>query len=72
MEWLDIRNSTDMRKYAAVLILSEFSQKLPVITFNKLFGTNKFFLKVFQAFADTREHVRMTAAQVINSCIKHI
>jgi len=31
-------NNTDIKKYSAVLILKEFSQKLPVITFNKLFS----------------------------------
>jgi hypothetical protein len=72
IEWLEIKNNTDMKKYAAVLILQEFSKKLPVITFNKLFGVGKLYMKVFVTFSDTREHVRMTAAEVINSCIKHI
>ena len=73
IEWLELsKGSTDMRKYAAVLILREFSSKLPVITFNKLFGPGQSYLKVFGAFTDTREHVRMTAAEVINSCIRHI
>ena len=31
-------NNSDIKKYSAVLILKEFSQKLPVITFNKLFS----------------------------------
>jgi hypothetical protein len=30
--------SSDIKKYSAVLILKEYSKKLPVITFNKLFG----------------------------------
>lgn len=72
MEWLQIKSGADMKKYAAVLILREFSLKLPVITFNKLFAPQRHFLSVFAAFADSREHVRTTAAEVINSCIKHI
>ena len=38
MEWLNIKNTTDMKKYAGVLILREFCKKRPVDTFNKLFG----------------------------------
>jgi hypothetical protein len=56
-----------------VLILKEFSQKLPVITFNKLFSlVNKPYLQVFEACKDNRQFVREAAAEVINACIKHI
>jgi hypothetical protein len=48
-------NNTDIKKYSAVLILKEFSQKLPLITFNKLFSlVNKPYLQVFEACKDNR------------------
>ena len=65
-------NNSDIKKYAAVLILRELSKKLPVITFNKLFSPTRPYLDVFQACRDNREHVRDAAAQVINACISHI
>lgn len=73
--WLESEmnpKSTDIKKYSAVLVLREFCKKLPVITFNKLFGPEKRYNLVFQAFKDTRVHVRATAAEVINECIKQI
>ena len=62
--------STDIKKYSAVLILREFCCKQSVITFNKLFGSEHNYLKVFTAFKDNREHVRMAAAEVIKECIR--
>lgn len=41
-----------MRKYAAVMILRQFAEKLPVITFNKLFGPTSDFMFLFKAFYD--------------------
>ena len=73
IEWLSIdkrSSQTDIKKYSAVLILREFCRKLPVITFNKLFGSDQHYLKVFDTFKDPREKVRVTAAEVINECIK--
>lgn len=40
-------NNSDIKKYAAVLILRELSKKLPVITFNKLFSPTRPYLDVF-------------------------
>jgi hypothetical protein len=66
-------NNSDIKKYAAVLILRELSKKLPVITFNKLFSSqHKPYLALFDACKDNRENVRDAAASVINSCIAHI
>jgi hypothetical protein len=55
-----------------VLILKEFSKKLTVNVFNKLFGPTRPYLDVFQACRDNRETVRETAAEVINACISHL
>lgn len=55
-------NNSDIKKYAAVLILRELSKKLPVITFNKLFSPTKPYLSVFEACKDNRENVRDAAA----------
>jgi len=65
-------NNSDIKKYAAVLILKELSKKLPVITFNKLFSPTKPYMAVFEACKDNRENVRDAASQVINACIAHI
>jgi hypothetical protein len=65
-------NNTEVKKYAAILILRELSKKLPVITFNKLFSPSKHYLTVFQACKDQRVHVRDAAAQVICACVAHI
>jgi hypothetical protein len=65
-------NNSDIKKYAAVLILRDLSKKLPVITFNKLFSPTKPYMAVFEACKDNRENVRDAAAQVINACIAHI
>jgi len=61
-----------MRKYAAVVVLRQFAEKLPVITFNKLFGPNSDFMFLFKCFDEHRENVRLESAQVIHFCIKHI
>jgi hypothetical protein len=63
--------STKIEKYSAVLIFKEYSRKLPVITFNKLFDGNYYQL-IFMACRDHRENVRMTAAECINHCIKQL
>lgn len=42
--------SSDIKKYSAVLILKEYSKKLAVVTFNKLFGPENNYTHVFQAF----------------------
>ena len=65
-------NNTDIKKYAAVLILRELSKKLPVITFNKLFSPSKHYLAVFDACKDQRVNVRDAAAQVMCACAAHI
>jgi hypothetical protein len=65
-------NNSDIKKYAAVLILKELSNKCPVITFNKLFNPQKNYMTVFDACKDNRENVRQAAAQVICECAKHI
>ena len=64
--------SNDIKKYSAVLILKELCKKQSVITFNKLFGVEHNYRCVFDAFKDQRPDVRMTAADVINICIKQI
>jgi len=43
-----------------------------VITFNKLFDNKKSFKLIFHALKDNRIHVRSTAAECINECIKMI
>lgn len=42
--------STDIKKYSAVLILKEYSKKLPNNTFAKLFGQEENYKLVFEAF----------------------
>lgn len=39
--------SSDIKKYSAVLILKEYSKKLAVVTFNKLFGPENNYAHVF-------------------------
>ena len=46
--------STNIRKYSAVLVIKEFCKKLPVITFNKLFDSNRNFKLIFNALKDQR------------------
>ena len=64
--------STDNKKYSGVLVLREFCIKLPIITFNKLFAADKKFLWIFETLRDHRPHVRTTAAQCINECVRMI
>ena len=55
-------NNSDIKKYAAVLMLKNLGKKLPVQTFNKLFSPQKPYLSVFEACKDNRENVRDAAA----------
>lgn len=50
--------SKSMGKYAAVLVLKEFFQKLSIVTFQKLFDTEKNISIIFEAMKDHRIHVR--------------
>jgi hypothetical protein len=64
--------SNSIKKYSAVLVLREFCKKLQIITFNKLFDGKKNFKLIFYALKDHRLHVRTTAAECINECIRMI
>jgi len=64
--------SNNIKKYSAVLVIKEFCKKLPIITFNKLFDKQQNFKLIFSALKDHRLHVRTTAADCINECIRMI
>jgi hypothetical protein len=72
--------SSNIKKYSAVLVIKEFCKQLPIITFNKLFDKQQHpdekqtqhFNLLFHALRDHRLHVRTTAADCINECIRMI
>jgi len=70
--------SNNIEKYSAVLVIKEFCKKLQIITFNKLFdkplndSMKSGFNSIFDALKDHRLHVRTTAADCINECIRMI
>jgi len=64
--------SNNIKKYSAVLVIKEFCKKLQIITFNKLFDKQQNFKLIFYALKDHRLHVRTTAADCINECIRII
>jgi hypothetical protein len=66
----DDPKSNNIKKYSAVLVIREFCKKLPVMTFSKLFDSKKYFKHIFHALKDHRVHVRTTAAECLNECIK--
>jgi predicted nucleic acid-binding protein len=54
------------------LVIKEFCKKLQIITFNKLFDKQENYKLIFLALKDQRLHVRTTAADCINECIRMI
>lgn len=52
--------------------MREFSKKLSIVTFNKLFDGSNYYKQIFSAFRDHRVIVRDTAAECINVCLSLI
>lgn len=76
--------SNNITKYSGLLVIKEFCKRLRMITLNKVFdpieesnknGDNKeniVLTLIFGALKDHRLHVRTTAADCINECIRMI
>jgi hypothetical protein len=75
--------SNNIKKYSGLLVIKEFCKRLRMITLNKVFdpidennkngdNENIVLTLIFGALKDHRLHVRTTAADCINECIRMI
>ena len=73
--------SNNIKKYSGLLVIKEFCKRLRMITLNKVFDPidendpnkeNINLTLIFGALKDHRLHVRTTAADCINECIRMI
>ena len=44
--------SNKIEKYSAVLVIKNFSKKMPIITFNKMFDQKKHFREIFHVLSE--------------------
>ena len=59
------------KKFAAILVLSQFTEKMPIIAYNKLVSTNNY-LKLFECLKDSKLEVRQATVQFFKAINKLI